>query len=384
MFPPVHRSRAAALLVFLALGAGCKSLESKTWNLSQLHDDGSRHRYHGALQSDFEYVLRHDVAGVLRGAGARFAEKGASGIDDPSQRCLENLVDLERYPAKTKREEALRVEWLARLAVACPSRLSRERAALALGPIGATIEAGVPVGLAKDAETAGAAVVSNAAAALVRAVRGAIDPKALQSEGGPPAPTIDAACVALEALVLDLDGARRALAATGELATVRGLGADARARIEQVSLDLERRLVRQALASALKDPEPIVRAAAVEASVACAGLSVVDSMILHFEREQAPEVVVRVLALVRRRGLPDAPATLEPRARAEWRDRQLQALYALLVTRPESEVHVAAMLALSRVADAGFQSLREEDWQAWFQRRRSSPATVPADTKPSS
>ena len=370
--------------MLLLLLAGCRSLDSKAWNLGQLHDDASRHRYHGALESDFEYVLRHDVAGVFRGAGARLADKDASGIDDPAQRCLENLVDLAAYRARSKHEEAVRVQWLARLAVADPSKLSRERATLALGPLGAELAAGVPVPLAKDVAPATAETVSSAAAALVRAVRGVIDARALEQEGGPPPLTIDAACVALEALVLDLDGARRALAATGELATVRGLSAERRARIEAVSLDLERRLVRLALAAALKDPEPIVRAAGVEASVACAGLGVVDSMVLHLERESAPEVLVRVLAIVRERGLPNPPDELDAAARADWREHQLQALYTLLVTRPESEVHVAAMLALSRVAEAGFESLREEDWQAWFARRRSSPHAAPADVKPSS
>jgi len=94
------RPRAPALFVLLLLLAGCRSLDSKAWNLGQLHDDASRHRYHGALESDFEYVLRHDVAGVFRGAGARLADKDASGIDDPAQRCLENLVDLAAYRAR--------------------------------------------------------------------------------------------------------------------------------------------------------------------------------------------------------------------------------------------------------------------------------------------
>ncbi|MBI5364446.1 MAG: hypothetical protein HZA53_14810 [Planctomycetes bacterium] len=357
--------------LLLLVGAGCRSVASKAWNLGQLHDEATRHRYHGVLESDVEYFLRHEVAGVLRGAGARLAEKDPSGIDDPSQRCLENLIDLQHYSADDSRSRALRVEWFARLAVDDPARLSRERATLALGALGAAIEAGVPIALPKEPAPAPSETVADASAALVRGVRGRIDPASVE---GKPAPSVDDACKAIEALVLDREGARRALSAVSQLATIRGLGDAEEERLSKTATELERRLVRQSLAAALKDPEPIVRAAAVEASVACAGVRVLDSMLLHLDREPAPEVLVRLLTIVRDRGLPDAPAELSAKERSAWREHQLDALYALLFTRPEGEVHAAAMLALSRVAGAGFESLREEDWQAWFKARRASGA----------
>lgn len=371
--------RAACAGALLLASAGCRSVASKASNLGQLHDEATRHRYHGVLESDLEFFLRHEVAGVLRGAGARLAEKDPSGIEDPSQHCLENLVDLQRYSADDPRSRALRVEWFARLAVDDPARLSRERATLALGPIGGAIEAGVPVALPKEQQPAPAQTVSDACAALVRGVRGRLDPASLE---GKPALGVDDACKAIEALVLDREGARRALSAVSQLATIRGLGDAEEERLLRTATDLERRLVRQSLAAALKDPEPIVRAAAVEASVACAGVAVLDSMLLHLEREPAPEVLVRLLTIVRARGLPEAPAELPAKDRSAWREHQLDALYALLVTRPEGEVHAAAMLALSRVAGAGFESLRAEDWQAWFKTRRSLPAAAsnPADS----
>ena len=376
MFLVRHR-RAALAALLLVLGASCKSIASKDWNLRQLHDDATRHRYHGVLQSDLEFFLRHDVAGVFRGAGARIAEKSAGAIEDPAQHCLENVLDLADYAPRTTREHALRVEWFARLAVDDPGRLTRERATLALGPIGAALEVGVPARLPKDAVPAQPATVADAASALVRSVRGRIDPGSLD---GKPAPTVDAACGLLEALVLDRDGARRALNAVGQLSALRGLSTAEAARLASTARELQRRLVRQTLAIALEDDAPIVRAAAVEAIVTCAGTGVLDGMLQNLGRESSADVLQRVLRLVRERGLPPAPEGLPEAERARWCGLQLRAIYALLVQRAEPDVHVAAMLVLSRHAGAGFESLREEDWQAWF---RAQDAAREA-TKPTS
>jgi hypothetical protein len=213
----------------------------------------------------------------------------------------------------------------------------------------------------------------------VRSVRARLDASAVE---GPAPPSLNDACAALEALVLDLEGARRALDAVGQLGALRGLDAADRDRLRRSGEELARRLVRQALAAALLDKEPVVRAAAVEASVKSGGLAVLDSMVLHFDRERSAEVIARVLAIVAKYGLPEPPADRDEAGRARWRDEQLLALYALLVRRPEGEVRVAAMQALSRVANAGFESLREEDWQAWFRARAGSPAGAPGNGAP--
>lgn len=382
--PRPQSSRASAfraagpLLAALVLAlASCKSLASKAWNLGQLHDDGRRHRYHGALESDIEYIVRHDVTRLLGTRTARIAEKEASAIANPSQRCLENLVDLQRIAPKDLRGEALQTYWFALLATKDPSRLSRERAALALGPLGRRVEAGVPVPLPSGQAPAKPEEVAGAAAALVRAVRHALDPRAIGPEtpgaSSTPPQSVDDACTALEALVLDVEGGARALDAAAQLWTVNGLRPEPRQRLRRTVRDVEGRLVRQALAAALLDKDPLVRAAAVEGAVACAGRDVLDNMLARLDREPAPEVIVRVLALVRREGLPDPPADLEPARRTRWREQQLEAIYGVLVSRAEAELHVGAMLALSEVSGAGFASLREEDWQAWIRARRASP-----------
>jgi hypothetical protein len=152
----------------------------------------------------------------------------------------------------------------------------------------------------------------------------------------------------------------------------------------ELAEELQRRCVRLALAAALLDRDPRVRAVAVEAAVASAGLSVLQGILAQLDRESAPEVLLRVLELVRRRGLPptlpenlpaSAPGT-PPITPEMVREAQLRALIELL-DRPETSVRVGAMRALAVVADANISSLREEDWQSWWLSRRERRAAGP-------
>lgn len=371
---------AAALLLAACAASGCNSVKAKVWNLDQLHDGDSHHRYHAALESDFEFFLRHEATAFLSSTGASFAQKDPAKIDDPSQRCLEYLVELEEAEANDPRSSALQIEWCARLCAFDPASLCRERAALALGRFGVRIEAGVPRALPPAPPPANAEAVAGAATALVRAVRGVVDPASLKGES---AGTIAAACSAIEALVLDIDGARRALNAIGQLESVRALSAADRTQLQATALELERRLVRQALARALQDRDARVRAAAVSAAVACGSLPVLEGFVLTLQREQDPLVVLRVLELVLARGLGEPPPETPENERANRREKQLASLYAVLVMRPAGDVRVAAMRALARVSGSGIESLREEDWQAWWLARRASAAGA-AETKPAS
>jgi hypothetical protein len=143
-----------------------------------------------------------------------------------------------------------------------------------------------------------------------------------------------------------------------------------------LSEELQRRCVRQALAKALVDTEPRVRAAAVEASVASAGTKVLDEFLLQLDREASPEVLLRIVDLVRANGLPEGVPEGSQLTPEEARERRLQKLMELLV-RPESSVRVGAMRALGSVSQAGFSSLREEDWQAWWLARVAARTAEP-------
>lgn len=364
---------ALALFACAALGS-CRIARSNDWNLKELHDDESRHRYSAALEGDFEYFLRHDLTSMLSATGARLAEKSPSPVDDPGSECLDNLLDLAQFDGSDARTSALQVEWFARLAVEDPWKLSRERATYGLGKAGKRLAAGLPVKLPDDPPAAGAPEVSAALSALGEAA------KALYSDSSSARSTarldLEAACELVRGLTLDVAGARRALRVTSELAGARGLRSDDAKALLDLSLDLQQRCVRQALAAALIDREPWVRAAAVQASVDCAGLGALDPMLSQLRREPAPEVVIRVMHIVRDRGLPDVPAELGPEAAARIRNAWLGSIYSLLLERPEGPVRVAAMQALSKVSGAGITSLREEDWQSWWLARAESPVSA--------
>lgn len=365
------RSPSAVLApLALALPTGCHVAAARSWNLNELHDESTHHRYSGAIESDMEYFFRHELTGAISIGSVHFEQKAPVAIPDPVTACLENLLALESYGDHDPRVAGMQVEWAARLATADPWKLTRERAVIGLGRAGARLGAGVPAGLPEGSVPVGPSAVSEALAGLLRASRPVMD------RGNRATPTerldLDAACQVVQGLTLDLDGARRMLHATVDLVEAVGSSVgpgQAGAPLKLLSLELQKRCVRFALAAALKDPDPHVRAAAVEAAVVCVGPGILDLILAQLSHELAPEVLVRTMDVVRKVGLPigtplgapeDSKATPEQAQRA-----RLAAIYDLL-DRPEEDVRVSAMRALEKVSGAGLRSLREEDWQAWW------------------
>lgn len=352
-----------------ALAAGCRVVDAKAWNLAQLHDANGRHKYTGAVEGDFEYYLRHVIAPSVTGGLATFEAKSPSAIEDPSTVCLETMIELEGYRTEDPRNRGIQVEWFSRLAVADPSKLSRERAVLALGRQGEALQAGNPEPFPKDATPTGPDALSEALAGLVRASRPVLE----QGGGAGETERLDlaSACQVIRELPLDLDGARRMLHASIDVGTALGFGRKGTAEVAKLCEDLERRCIRFGIAGGLRDPDPLVRGAGVEAAVACVGPIVFDPILRQLTNEPSADVVVRVLGLVRKYGLADKPppgvdVTPEVARRARW-----SSIYRLL-EKPESSVRVAAMLALEKVTNAKLHSLREEDWQAWWLAQRKA------------
>jgi hypothetical protein len=253
--------------------------------------------------------------------------------------------------------------------------LSRERAVLGLARAAKRLEAGLPTALPKDAVPAGAQAASEALAGLVRASGPVLKrgDRASASERL----DLDSACQVVSDLILDLDGARRLLRATAELASSAGNRNEAAKPLFHLSEDLQRRCIRQAIAKALVDQAPRVRAAAVEAAVASAGTKVLDEFLLQLDREHAPEVLLCIEDLVREHGLPQGVPEGAKLTAEEAHNRRLEALMDLLV-RPETSVRVGSMRALVVVSGSGIDSLREEDWQAWWLARGEKSPALPA------
>ncbi len=148
--PPSASRKCAAGVVVAALLAivcsACHSVGAKAWNLDQLHDAEGRHKYSAALESDIEYLLRHEIAGLLQ-SGSKLVAKDPSRVENPALRCLETLIELGEANPKDPRARALQVAWSTRLAASDPAALSRERAVLILGALGARLEVGRPAAL---------------------------------------------------------------------------------------------------------------------------------------------------------------------------------------------------------------------------------------------
>jgi hypothetical protein len=251
------------------------------------------------------------------------------------------------------------VEWFARLAVEDPWHLSRERAVLALTKAGIRLGAGLPSALGSDQKAADPDTVVNAVTPLVRAVRGVLEKTGTRAE-------LEAACSAVRSLDYDMAGGRRALALVVALQRSAGTRSPDIAPLAELSLDLQRICVRRALAMAIDDKSPIVRAAALRSAARIGGRRAIDEILFdRLKREPEPEVVVVILDTLAELG--PLPETAGPGEQP--RDKWLAAFYELLVRRKEEVVRVHAMIALSKLSGAGFTSLREEDWQAWWNAR---------------
>lgn len=365
---PFRRLTLAVLLCASALLGSCRIAGSNDWNLKQLHDDESRHKYSAAVESDFEYFLRHELPRFLN-TGAQFGEKSPSNIEDPGAECLENLVELAGFDGSDAVTSALQVEWFSRIAMDDPWKLSRERAVIALGRTGRLIRAGLPIKLPETPAPAGAPEVSAALAALAQAAA-----VARNREGPTTHLDLEASCQVIRDMTLDVDGARRALRVASELSDASGVRPDDAELLRHLSYELQRSCTRQAIAAALLDTDAIVRAAAVEASVDCAGTTALDPMLAQLRREPAPEVVIRVMHLVRDRGLPEIPPDVPADAAQKIRLTWMGNIYSLLSDRPEGPIRVAAMQALAKVSGTSLTSLREEDWQSWWLSMSTDPA----------
>jgi hypothetical protein len=361
-------------VVFLGLGAlpACNVAEAKIYNLDQLHDSESHHRYTAALEGDFEYVIRHQLFGLFRHEGEGTAGKDSSRVDAPADECLENLIELESIDTADPAVSGQKVGWFARLAVEDPWQLSRQRAVLALASVGDRLKAGLPSGLGKDQKPADPELVASTLTPLVKALREVLAGSGRERDDARAG--LEQACTAVRALDYDMAGARRALAVVVALQGTAGTRNPDTAPLAELSLDLQRLCVRRALARAIDDVSPIVCAAALSSTARIGGRAAIDTVLfdrlrrLSGDANAAPEVLIAIADTLAASG--PLPQTAGPGGHT--RDEWLAGLYKLVSLRPEEEVRVHAMMALSRLSGAGFASLHEEDWQEWWNAQAQS------------
>jgi hypothetical protein len=358
------RRRAARALGLALLGlalAGCRLIAADTYNLDQLHSADGGHRYSGALEGSIEYLLRTQLAPLF--PRSRLARpKSPEPIEDPADECLERLLRLASYNPATPAVAGRQVEWFARLAVDDRAQLSRERSLIELGRAAERLRVG-PEALPEGIEAAGAEVLGEALTSLARAVVGALSGPGSRASR---ALDLDAAVGVVEGLELDLEGARRALFVTTELVQKGGQYSDATAPLARLDEHLQRICIARALAAALQDKVPYVRAAALEAAWHGAGPDVLAPVLADLS-SQPPEVAMRAMTLAARGGLPTGTPPPED-LHGDWLTAIVQQLGRLL--RGESEVSVRAAQALTVLCPDGPGSLRVEEWKDWWDARR--------------
>jgi len=366
-----------AALLTLLLGS-CATTEAKVWNLEQLHDGDSRHRYQAALQSDTGWLFRRQILGVFEGAGAQFAaEKDMEPVEDPAGECLYNLIELQERGRSESAPDPRHVEWFARLAVEDGSRLSRERAVLALAEFGARLPVGLPARLGADQKPAGPEELAPVLEGLVRAVRGLVESR----EGA--AGEVATNCAAVRSLDLDLAAGRRALRASAELERLVAAAEHGTPELTELVRHLESLCVRRALAAALDDKDDLVRAAAIRGVASTGGARAFDVVLYDRLRQETSTRPLRaLLEVIAERGLPAAEAGAPALVHApeDW----IASIHVIAIQHPEGELRVRAMQTLQAVAAPEVASLREEDWYAWWMSRKSSakPAPGPAGPRP--
>lgn len=348
--------------------------EANDWNLAQLHKPSGSYNYTADLSGDLEYLMRSG-RGLLpfRTDDTRLLGNRKEPVPNPAQATLENLLDLAKFDPTDEYVAGLQTMWFARLAVDDPSSLARERCVEELGRHGERLGIGLPVPLPPDAKPVGPGELGPALAELIREYRLSLQRTLDERDVA----RMDEVCDALQALVLDLEGARRVLYVANQLLRRSSPTELTRPRVVELSRDVQRRCVEQALARALGDPVAAVRAAAIVACTRAAGTAVLGPILLQLDREPSDLVVLSVMRLVAEHGLPDKPEGLDEAAHEQLRERWLEHIYDIAVDAPDGQLRVHGMRALERCLGPGIESLRPEEWERWWlERRRARPAAA--------
>ncbi|MEO6709075.1 MAG: hypothetical protein ABI054_13865 [Planctomycetota bacterium] len=366
--------RPALLLLALALcfAPACRIAEAQAHNLRELHEESGRHKRVADLTTGLEYTFNQVLGAFVPGGAAKLAASKPVKIEDPLEKCVDNLIELSRIEPREESTAALQVEHFARYAVNDPWQISRQICARALGAAGARLERARFPPAAVSGPVATPEAVRDALAPLIRAVA----PQArqpLESLAAAPASDLEGACRGMAELNYDLDGLLRALPASVFLLQHHAVDLNSRRLLLDLVRNLERRTVQIALDHALADSSPDVRAAALRGLVHANGPAYLAKHFPLLGTEPEREVQLAMLSMIRALGLPGAKSADAAGAQSE-REGELALLYKVATVHPDEGVRVSAMATLGAVSGAGFQSLREEDWELWWYARTQPTA----------
>lgn len=379
----------AGLLAGLALG-GCRTASVATQNLDAVLSSTDSFRYRAATTGVWADFYRSSF-GALRSLGINAgpeAEAEVKDVRNPSKVALSNLIELAE---STEGNEAWRhneqVRTFARYATSAPSQLCRERAQLELVPH--ALRLGVDQPYAAPEAAANQAELRQALEGLVDATRRIV------AEGGELSATaradFDAAIVVLEETQIDVAGGSRLLRAIGPFFKGRagtGLPGEQRERLQALSLKVQAEMIREALYAGVLDRSDTVRAAGMRANIAVHGedfalealFALVPQRMIPDPVQQAygrfgvPQVPVEftetflaVFEAFERFGMPFAakkPSALGIETRGSlfatcWQISINDLMFS-------DRARHGAMRALEATSQAGLDTYRSEEWDAWF------------------
>lgn len=374
-------NRSFWIALALAPLCACKSLDfvsiaaCKDWNLEQLHTDDGSHKLRAATMGDTEYFLRFGIGGLFVNSRERVQAKDEKRQKKVPDKVLENFLELTKFSPKDPRIAAMQAKWSVWLAIADPWPLVRERAVLELGDLSKRLELNALPGLPEAADLASREEVELALAQLIRACKSSVFE--LRAPDETEVLDIEAACTLVRELTLNVENGHSALEVVEVLLDTGDVGPEFRDPLRALSRDLTRDLAGQALARAVRDPAPQVRAAAIQSIVEATGTDVLRPVIEQMVREPSPVVLTRILRMVRLYGLPDPPENVPPEVGERITEVWIDVIYSFATSHPEGVVRVNAMRALQRSLD-GPPSLRSEDWQRWWSDRQRARAAEDA------
>ncbi len=357
----------------LFLGA-CQTLDSRVWNLRQVHElDGSPSRT-GVLRNGVQLFLSNALRQIPLD-GPELFDPEAETIDDPEGLCLKHLIGLAEYDSDDPRARAYQVEFFSWLGSNDRSILSRERCLLELGRLGRELGVKEPRLLPPDSTPADAATIGREITELLRALGPALRGDANMIDR----PGLRETCERIEGLEYDLEGGRRFVTAINLLRERLGFGRAGVERLVETHQFLMRTCIELSLAQSLEDPSPLVRSAAV---VSCAQLSRTADARLVMAALGDPEAIVvqRGLEILQRYGAPTFPEDLAPEDRERAEDSLLRGMVQLSQSI-EDPISVAACKALGKVTGEG-RSLRPERWARWWDDRQAVEASVSEESLP--
>lgn len=245
---PLGRSLLAGLGLLL-LGA-CRSVESTAWNLRELHSEDGSVALEGRTMSSLSFTFRRSFGALSSSLLPESTPERP--IDKPRRKVLRELGRMSELPSETGRQAGLQVELATWLGLNEPAPMARE------------LCIGILVRAAERLE------LDSSWAAQTEAPSGPADVAAqlrplLESEE---AAERRAALESLDALALDVEGARRLLFGLNELLRQPAKFAGMADLVRQRHEELQKRCVALALELAHEDPSDRVRAAALPVRLA--------------------------------------------------------------------------------------------------------------------